>query len=208
MWAKLTAVRGQVSDVSILLPLGAWRSLVARTVRVGEVPGSNPGAPIASARRQDAELPDRGSGIRAAGAHRDHLQLVLPRPQLRRDEGRGARGERTLVQLALERGGRVGGGELELRARLSSFLGAFGDPRVWRGRFRACDREGPRCDRGVPRRVRRLDSEGVGAERQRTARRVAVPWAGAGAKARGTRVDRAPEADRTHRVVAAEGEGG
>jgi hypothetical protein len=27
--------------------LGAWRSLVARTVRVGEVPGSNPGAPIA-----------------------------------------------------------------------------------------------------------------------------------------------------------------
>ncbi len=27
-------------------PLGAWRSLVARTVRVGEVPGSNPGAPI------------------------------------------------------------------------------------------------------------------------------------------------------------------
>ncbi len=27
-------------------PLGAWRSLVARTVRVGEVPGSNPGAPM------------------------------------------------------------------------------------------------------------------------------------------------------------------
>jgi hypothetical protein len=27
-------------------PFGAWRSLVARTVRVGEVPGSNPGAPI------------------------------------------------------------------------------------------------------------------------------------------------------------------
>src|SRR3954447_26723808 len=25
---------------------GAWRSLVARAVRVGEVPGSNPGAPI------------------------------------------------------------------------------------------------------------------------------------------------------------------
>ena len=25
---------------------GAWRSLVARTVRVGEVPGSNPGAPM------------------------------------------------------------------------------------------------------------------------------------------------------------------
>ena len=25
--------------------IGAWRSLVARTVRVGEVPGSNPGAP-------------------------------------------------------------------------------------------------------------------------------------------------------------------
>jgi hypothetical protein len=26
--------------------VGAWRSLVARTVRVGEVPGSNPGAPM------------------------------------------------------------------------------------------------------------------------------------------------------------------
>jgi hypothetical protein len=26
--------------------VGAWRSLVARAVRVGEVPGSNPGAPI------------------------------------------------------------------------------------------------------------------------------------------------------------------
>src|SRR4029450_4129584 len=33
---------------SILRHLGAWRSLVARTVRVGEVPGSNPGAPISA----------------------------------------------------------------------------------------------------------------------------------------------------------------
>ena len=33
----------------ILDPFGAWRSLVARTVRVGEVPGSNPGAPIRKA---------------------------------------------------------------------------------------------------------------------------------------------------------------
>src|SRR6202040_2350041 len=30
----------------IIAAFGAWRSLVARTVRVGEVPGSNPGAPI------------------------------------------------------------------------------------------------------------------------------------------------------------------
>src|SRR5918998_6469036 len=29
-----------------MAPIGAWRSLVARAVRVGEVPGSNPGAPI------------------------------------------------------------------------------------------------------------------------------------------------------------------
>ena len=29
----------------LLGPFGAWRSLVARAVRVGEVPGSNPGAP-------------------------------------------------------------------------------------------------------------------------------------------------------------------
>jgi hypothetical protein len=28
--------------------IGAWRSLVARTVRVGEVPSSNLGAPIAA----------------------------------------------------------------------------------------------------------------------------------------------------------------
>src|SRR3954464_5429509 len=38
------------------LPLGAWRSLVARTVRVGEVAGSNPAAPI----------DDRGGGFFAA----------------------------------------------------------------------------------------------------------------------------------------------
>src|SRR3954470_7832183 len=35
--------------------LGAWRSLVARTVRVGEVPGSNPGAPISRRRAHDRE---------------------------------------------------------------------------------------------------------------------------------------------------------
>src|ERR687895_31974 len=35
--------------------LGAWRSLVARTVRVGEVPGSNPGAPISAACRRRAK---------------------------------------------------------------------------------------------------------------------------------------------------------
>ena len=34
------------SRCGILDRIGAWRSLVARTVRVGEVPGSNPGAPI------------------------------------------------------------------------------------------------------------------------------------------------------------------
>src|SRR6476469_672965 len=32
--------------VGYLACVGAWRSLVARTVRVGEVPGSNPGAPL------------------------------------------------------------------------------------------------------------------------------------------------------------------
>ena len=32
---------------AILRRLGVWRSLVARTVRDGEVPGSNPGTPIA-----------------------------------------------------------------------------------------------------------------------------------------------------------------
>lgn len=39
--------RGGPGAVVILTGVfGAWRSLVARTVRVGEVPGSNPGAPI------------------------------------------------------------------------------------------------------------------------------------------------------------------
>ena len=38
-------VIGVVSEI-IVAAFGAWRSLVARTVRVGEVPGSNPGAPI------------------------------------------------------------------------------------------------------------------------------------------------------------------
>src|SRR4051794_7391300 len=33
----------------LIAVFGAWRSLVARTVRVGEVPGSNPGAPIDAA---------------------------------------------------------------------------------------------------------------------------------------------------------------
>jgi len=40
--------------------IGAWRSLVARTVRVGEVPGSNPGAPI-------SESPCYGVSFRVKG---------------------------------------------------------------------------------------------------------------------------------------------
>jgi hypothetical protein len=39
-------VAGPGDLCGLLACLGAWRSLVARTVRVGEVPGSNPGAPI------------------------------------------------------------------------------------------------------------------------------------------------------------------
>src|SRR5204862_8354383 len=38
--------QGRGAPCGILASIGAWRSLVARTVRVGEVPGSNPGAPI------------------------------------------------------------------------------------------------------------------------------------------------------------------
>ena len=37
------AGRGRVHNAR---RIGAWRSLVARSVRVGEVPGSNPGAPM------------------------------------------------------------------------------------------------------------------------------------------------------------------
>ena len=36
----------RTTPCGILATFGAWRSLVARTVRVGEVPGSNPGAPM------------------------------------------------------------------------------------------------------------------------------------------------------------------
>src|SRR4051794_37192537 len=44
--------------------LGAWRSLVARTVRVGEVPGSNPGAPIELPRLTPL-IERRGGGAQA-----------------------------------------------------------------------------------------------------------------------------------------------
>jgi hypothetical protein len=40
--------------------VGAWRSLVARAVRVGEVPGSNPGAPIAFKNREYPRIPAKG----------------------------------------------------------------------------------------------------------------------------------------------------
>jgi hypothetical protein len=36
--------------------VGAWRSLVARTVRVGEVPSSNLGAPIAFKNREQPRI--------------------------------------------------------------------------------------------------------------------------------------------------------
>ena len=40
---------------------GVWRSLVARSVRVGEVPGSNPGTPMHS-RAQGGQPPPRARG--------------------------------------------------------------------------------------------------------------------------------------------------
>ena len=44
--------------------VGAWRSLVARAVRVGEVPGSNPGAPIfLCVRRQASSSEQVGGGV-------------------------------------------------------------------------------------------------------------------------------------------------
>ena len=49
--ARYAAARGsswRPAGLCTIAALGAWRSLVARTVRVGEVPGSNPGAPISS----------------------------------------------------------------------------------------------------------------------------------------------------------------
>ena len=43
---SLRLISGGPVVSEIIAAFGAWRSLVARTVRVGEVPGSNPGAPI------------------------------------------------------------------------------------------------------------------------------------------------------------------
>src|ERR1700749_4692489 len=69
--------------------LGAWRSLVARTVRVGEVPGSNPGAPMSSTTADRSPDPRRvvrraeGKWIRfkrrtlAFGAFRDIRRTVV-----------------------------------------------------------------------------------------------------------------------------------
>ncbi len=45
--------------------VGAWRSLVARAVRVGEVPGSNPGAPIC---RRSANGREQGRNAGSGGA--------------------------------------------------------------------------------------------------------------------------------------------
>ena len=45
------------------LLIGAWRSLVARTVRVGEVPGSNPGAPMS---RRPAKEANEGEKLAVA----------------------------------------------------------------------------------------------------------------------------------------------
>ena len=47
---------GILGPAARLLALGAWRSLVARAVRVGEVPGSNPGAPMSREPRVSAAL--------------------------------------------------------------------------------------------------------------------------------------------------------
>ena len=62
-----------------IAPFGAWRSLVARTVRVGEVPGSNPGAPI-------------GKQASLRRASRFSLRSSGPRPGLRAQPARGRSG--------------------------------------------------------------------------------------------------------------------
>ena len=61
------AIRRDEADVSLIWHrivfalLGAWRSLVARTVRDGEVPGSNPGAPMQVVAESEYFLPDRAT---------------------------------------------------------------------------------------------------------------------------------------------------
>ena len=73
---------------------GAWRSLVARTVRVGEVPGSNPGAPISLHHRAAVRAPARGDRhihglgpLRHEGklAHPSFAQPVTPQPMSRQE---------------------------------------------------------------------------------------------------------------------------
>jgi TIR domain len=57
--------------------VGAWRSLVARAVRVGEVPGSNPGAPI---NRKSANIREDGRNaaktLTGAGLRSRHFAAV------------------------------------------------------------------------------------------------------------------------------------
>jgi hypothetical protein len=77
---------------------GAWRSLVARTVRVGEVPGSNPGAPIKSHRFRTRESPYIEGGVLSNGGLVRVGSLVFAvsvtakRPHKRRCGGRFAVG--------------------------------------------------------------------------------------------------------------------
>jgi len=57
---------------------GVWRSLVARSVRVGEVPSSNLGTPIFSSHRPESGVRREGAGPGDCGENRRALELVEP----------------------------------------------------------------------------------------------------------------------------------
>src|SRR5438552_678671 len=69
------SVRRRAAELWFTEPIGAWRSLVARTVRVGEVPGSNPGAPIAYAMGVGGRRRGRIADRRAVGVERRTVQV-------------------------------------------------------------------------------------------------------------------------------------
>src|SRR4051794_40438220 len=77
---------GRTAAARLIAVFGAWRSLVARTVRVGEVPGSNPGAPISGSLSAPAGVLGRS---RAGARHAScvlgsHAQPHLKSGRLRR----------------------------------------------------------------------------------------------------------------------------
>ena len=111
-------------------PLGAWRSLVARTVRVGEVPGSNPGAPMSRRPLQQA-----GCGLYAVGRSSNRapicgsagLDSELFSPGLRTTTRSSIRRKSFVLRVGRDSINEGGGGDRQVSAARSRIPSATGD---------------------------------------------------------------------------------